>query len=342
MGCYHSSTRSMQRATTSYIQFLQQIENLTAPNEEVVTRIRESGRLENTDACSGGYPILDRLVKVIYLLHPTEDLSVRDSAWISKQCKSQINFAKKASLYFDQFEYANREYERFLSLIQKYPTYIIAPNIPADLVFHAHMIWNKEEYKEYCIRRFGHVVGHTTDDVPSFDRGLSKEGDMTIAHGGRLWYIMKTPTIVFYDMEDKLKRKGIPYSARPKAPPPPIPSAPVMPPAMMPPAGAFPTTSPVVEEVTTREEVEGTMARSQSSSEECGGFVVHRKHPHSGHHPSVHDKKDEHAGAGCGAGDIVVDHHPDHHHDTRHAPDDCFGGGGGGGDDGCGGGCGGD
>lgn len=165
---YTDNEKYWKKILHLYVNFLVELKN----TQNITKTIENLKKLpEPIDPIFTTKPIINRLINVIQLLHPTEDLTLSkyNLDWYIKQCLSQYEFAIKAEEYFTEYSIVFYEYDRFMKYIKKYDTYVVAPTIPADLLFHALMIFDTINYQKLCTEQFGKILCHTTDDVPIVD-----------------------------------------------------------------------------------------------------------------------------------------------------------------------------
>jgi hypothetical protein len=159
-GCKYSNDLPIEwyEYFDNYIYFLKRL----VKHEETLLVKIDKIEQENIRICK----LLHGLIRYIELLHPTEDIKHKGINWLKLQCKSQIEFAKKALPCKEQPHWCALEYMRFLNLIESNKDCIIVPNIQADIIFHS-LIYNQCYIDKYYKEIFRHILSNITDNVPN-------------------------------------------------------------------------------------------------------------------------------------------------------------------------------
>jgi hypothetical protein len=167
-----STRRDVANAFTLYSDFLRETAEFKMTPEEMRQQIIYMNPTIDIPVNSN-LPLLQRFVRVIYLLHPTKwgknDTINMDSSeeldWFVDECLNQVEFAVKTVPIIDSTEYRQLEgaFLMFISLIKRNPNSRVIPSLHADIIWHAFMIYYPENYIQYCMKIFKKTIPHNTD-----------------------------------------------------------------------------------------------------------------------------------------------------------------------------------
>lgn len=76
-----------------------------------------------------------------------------------RRLKHKYTASSEAEMSAAQWDAAEREYRRFLTLKRVYPAVALVPSKQVDAIWHAHIL-DTRAYREDCQRVFGHFIDH--------------------------------------------------------------------------------------------------------------------------------------------------------------------------------------
>lgn len=76
-----------------------------------------------------------------------------------ERIKYKYTASSEAKMTTEQWNHAEQEYRRFLSLKVLYPSFSLVPSKEVDTVWHAHIL-DTRAYREDCEAVFGHFIDH--------------------------------------------------------------------------------------------------------------------------------------------------------------------------------------
>lgn len=124
--------------------------------------------------------------KAVDALHPLV------AATDFERLKYKHTASHEAEMTPEEWDHAQREYQRFLSLKLLYPQEVLVPTKQVDTIWHAHIL-DTRAYRMDCERLFGRFIDHYPyfgiygdDDYQALQTAFAKTCELYTRHFGEL------------------------------------------------------------------------------------------------------------------------------------------------------------